>query len=160
MLSKSEEKAMGYCAKAKLSAKWLHLTLMAMAESCSATGVSLEELLKTSPSQAQSSYSNRSSHPSHMSQGEGRSVNPAEEPCSLHGKPVKWKQIRREVGDITLGFWDLWYHFRTEDIRAPGCQVIPTRVHRSALVGIRDQLCLWAGSLSGARHLSTPPGDP
>lgn len=82
-------------------------------------------------------------------------------PAAYMGKPAKWKQIWREVGDdITLGFWDLWYHFRTEDIRAPGCQVIPTRVHRSALVGIRDQLCLWAGSLSGARHLPTPPGNP
>lgn len=50
VLFKSEEMAVGCCTKAKLSVKWLHLTRMAMTESCSATGDSVEELTKTSPS--------------------------------------------------------------------------------------------------------------
>lgn len=49
--------AVGCCAKAKLSGKWLHLTFMIMAESCSATGVNVENLAKISLSVVTVSYS-------------------------------------------------------------------------------------------------------
>ena len=50
MLPKSEETAVGWCANAKLSAKRLHLTCMAMAESCPVTGVSMEGQVNVCPS--------------------------------------------------------------------------------------------------------------
>lgn len=107
---------------------------------------------------------NHSEHFSHMPQGERKPTNPVEGHCNLHGGKLqngsrfKGEWVRRDY--IILGFWDLLYHFRSEDIRVPGFQVTPTRLHRRVLVGIRDQLGFWRGFFSGARHPANPQGDP
>lgn len=78
---------MGCYVKAKLSARWLHLACMAMAESCSATRLRVELAklswsCKDQPKGSHSELFNHLQYPNHVSQGEGK---PGEPCCgALH----------------------------------------------------------------------------
>lgn len=97
MLSKSEEKAVGWCAKAKLSAKQLHLRGMVMAESCTATGVSVKKLVEDQSAFPKGSHIDLLNH---------TCLRVRKSLCRLPrdtatyvGKTVKWKQIQRGMGE-------------------------------------------------------------
>lgn len=154
---------MACCAKAKLSAKWPHLTCMAIAEWMRAVpllGTARRSLRRPAlPEAVTVSYSKTCSTSATCLRARESLWTLLMNSAANMVTTTTWKQIRRESSGELCHLGVLRpssFHFSTEDISAPGHQLTSPRVQRNTL-GRNQRPALTLGGLPLKSQTSCQP---